>query len=116
MRSLILHAVLTGPNSWKVAIVLEELSIPYQIESHSLAEIKEKAFTDRNSNGRVPVLEDPNTGVTVWESGACLEYLIEAYDKDFQLSYTDLKLKFQLKSWMFFQVSGQGPYWGQAAW
>jgi glutathione S-transferase len=29
----------------------------------------------------VPALEDPNTGVVSWESGACMNYLRRVYDK-----------------------------------
>lgn len=47
---------------------------------------------------------DPNTGVTLWESGAILEYLQETYDKSnqFQGSGND---KFLVKTWLHFQVS-----------
>lgn len=49
---------------------------------------------------QVPSIEDPNTGVTVWESGACVLYLIETYDKYHELSYEDSKLKHLLNSWV----------------
>ena len=49
-----LTSIVTGPNSWKVAIILEELAVPYKITFHSMKEIKETLFTDLNPNGRVP--------------------------------------------------------------
>lgn len=64
----------------------------------------------------MPALEDPNTGITVWESGAILEYLIETYDKEGKLTATDEKSKWALKQYLHFQMSGQGPYYGQAMW
>ena len=67
-------------------------------------------------HSRVPAIEDPNTDVTLWESGAIIEYLIETYDKAKQLTYDTVPEKFQLKQWLFFQASGQGPYFGQAIW
>lgn len=67
-------------------------------------------------HSRVPAIQDPNTDVTLWESGAIIEYLIETYDKAKQLTYDTVPEKFQLKQWLFFQASGQGPYFGQAIW
>jgi glutathione S-transferase len=65
---------------------------------------------------RVPAIQDPNTDITLWESGAIIEYLIDTYDKSKQLTYDTVPEKFQLKQWLHFQASGQGPYFGQAIW
>ena len=46
-------------------IILEELDVPYKLEP--VSDVKGKDFLDINPNGRVPALEDPNTGVTTWE-------------------------------------------------
>lgn len=73
-------------------------------------------YTDINPNGRLPAIQDPNTGVTLWESGAIIQYLIETYDKDAKLTYTTVPEKYFLNQWLMFQMSGQGPYFGQAAW
>lgn len=73
-------------------------------------------YTDVSRNGRVPAIHDPNTGLTLWESGAINQYLVETYDKDHTLSYTTSPEKHLCNQWMHFQVSGQGPYYGQAAW
>ncbi|KAL2285803.1 hypothetical protein FJTKL_07522 [Diaporthe vaccinii] len=88
-----------GPNPWKVVIVLEELQVPYEIKSFKFEEIKKKPFIDINPNGRVPAIEDPNTDITLWESGAIITYLIEQYDKNHVLSYDTLKEKHQCNQW-----------------
>lgn len=81
-----------------------------------MADLKKEPYESINPNGRVPAIEDPNTGVTIFESGAIVEYLIENYDKNNILNYTTSPEKYQLKSWLHFQMSGQGPYFGQFAW
>ncbi|KAI0466915.1 glutathione S-transferase [Xylaria cf. heliscus] len=105
-----------GPNPWKVVVVLEELGIPYEVESIRFENVKSKPFTDVNPNGRVPAIEDPNTDITLWETGAIIQYLVEQYDTDKKLTYDTLKEKNLLNQWLMFQVSGQGPYFGQCTW
>ncbi len=78
--------------------------------------IKQKPYTDVNPNGRVPSIKDPNTGITLWESGAIIDYLIDTYDKEGKLSYTEFPQKYEQRCWEHFQMSGQGPYFGQLAW
>ena len=65
----------------------------------------------------MPAIVDPNNGdFVLWESGAIIEYLIDLYDKEHHLSPADPKQRYEAKQWLFFQTSGQGPYFGQAAW
>ncbi len=45
-----------------------------------------------------------------------MQYLIEQYDTGHKLTYTDLKQRNLLNQYMMFQMSGQGPYFGQAGW
>lgn len=59
---------------------------------------------------------DPNTNITLWESGAIVAYLVETYDKDEKITYTSFPEKYLLQQWSYYQASGQGPYFGQAAW
>jgi len=103
-----------SPNPWKVAIVLEELNIPYTTTYIEHSEVKGDKFTKVNPNGRVPAIEDPNTGITLWESAAIIEYLVDTYDKTGSLTYKEGHEKWQVKQWLYFQMSGQGPYYGQA--
>jgi glutathione S-transferase len=81
-----------------------------------MGDLKKPPFEKINVNGRVPAIEDPNTGITLWESGAIIEYLTEVYDTKNTLSFASSPEKYLVKQWLHFQMSGQGPYYGQAAW
>ncbi|KAI1123384.1 hypothetical protein F5Y10DRAFT_251874 [Nemania abortiva] len=107
-----------GPNPWKVILVLADLSVPYEIEWVNYSEIKEEPYTLLNPNGRLPAIVDPNTGVTLFESGAIINYVVDVYDKQRKLTYGDDRLgdKYLVQSWLMFQMSGQGPMFGQKAW
>ncbi|ORY67530.1 glutathione S-transferase [Pseudomassariella vexata] len=108
----------TGPNPWKVIIILIDLSLPYQIVWIPYKEITSEPYTTLNPNGRFPAFIDPNTDVTLFESGAVIEYLVTTYDTGLKLTYGDNQLqdKWLLRSWLMFQMSGQGPMFGQKMW
>lgn len=97
LKPLKLYSHAGGPNPWKVSIILNELNVPYETQVMDFAELKKEPFESINPNGRVPAIEDPNTGLKLWESGAIIEYLLETYDKKNKLSYTDTKEKFETK-------------------
>lgn len=106
-----------GPNVPKIHIFLEELGLPYEIIPTALSEVKNPEYVAINPNGRIPAILDPNTGITVWESGAIVEYLIELYDKERRLSFAPGTAEyFHTKQWLFFQTTGQAPYYGQLTW
>ena len=106
-----------GPNPPKVAIILDELNIPKEIDAVPFADVKKPEYLAINPNGRLPAIHDPNTDLTLWESGAIIEYLIETYDKDQKLSFAPgSNESFLAKQWLYFQTTGQGPYYGQAVW
>ncbi|KAJ7770622.1 glutathione S-transferase [Mycena metata] len=92
-----------GPNSWK-------------IESLSFPDVKKKPFIDVNPNGRVPAIEDLNTDLTLWGSGAILQYIVERYDAEHRVSYEGVKERHLSSQYLHFQMSGQGPYYSQASW
>ncbi|KAK8128122.1 glutathione S-transferase [Apiospora sp. TS-2023a] len=106
-----------GPNPWKVIFLLEELGLNYEIKSFSFDVVKKKPFTDVNPNGRVPAIEDPNTDLTLWESGAIIQYLVETYDGEkHHVSLAAFRERQLCNQWLHFQMSGQGPYYGQCGW
>ncbi|KIX03622.1 uncharacterized protein Z518_07175 [Rhinocladiella mackenziei CBS 650.93] len=106
-----------GPNPPKVAIVLAELGVPHEIVPTPLSDVKKPYYLALNPNGRLPTIHDPNTDITLWESGAIIEYLIERYDTENRLSFSTGTLEsYHAKQWLYFQTTGQGPYYGQAAW
>ncbi len=98
-------------------MVLEELRIPFETTVVDKTELKTPSYERININGRVPAITDPNNGLTLWESGGIIEYLIETYDRDHSISFVSGTPEyFHAKQWLFFQASGQGPYFGQASW
>jgi len=108
-----------GPNPVKVAILLNELGLTYDEKrlDFQTKEHKSPEFTKINPNGRVPALVDHVNGdFAIWESNAILLYLVDTYDKENRLTVTDPKEKALLNQWLFFQASGQGPYFGQLFW
>ena len=121
LRPLILHAHSTGPNPYKVAIALEALNLAYTVKlwdfSATSAGVKGPEFTAINPNGRVPALEDPNTGVTSWESLACINYLLRVYDPSNKLGpKEDEQSRAEFDAWTSFLVSTLGPMMGQCNW
>ncbi|KAG8157535.1 hypothetical protein KVR01_012577 [Diaporthe batatas] len=102
-----------GPNPWKTVFLFEELGLNYEIKSFRFDDVKKEPFISVNPNGRVPAIEDPNLDLTLWESGAISQYVVDEYDKEHRLTYTTTKEKNLCNQYLHFQMSGQGPYFGQ---
>jgi len=103
------------PNSIKVSILLEELGVDY--DGHVISIGKGDQFTSGfvgiNPNSKIPALVD-NHGpdgkpISVFESAAIMLYLAEKYHKFLP---TDPRLKAEAMSWLFWQMSAQGPMTG----
>jgi glutathione S-transferase len=106
-----------GPNPPKVRMLVEELGLPYEVIDLQFSELKKPDFLAINPNGRMPAIHDPNINLTLWETGAIFEYLLEKYDTENRISFPVGSTEAHLaRQWMYFQVSGQGPYYGQAVW
>ncbi|KAM5476048.1 Transcriptional regulator ure2 [Microsporum audouinii] len=117
IKPLKLYGGIFPANPFKVALVLEELGLPYETEQVSVAERKQAPFTKINPNGRTPALYDPNTDLKIWESGAIVSYLVDKYDKDHKIGFPrDSNEYYLANQWLHFQMSGQGPYFGQYFW
>lgn len=66
-KPIVLYSHASGPNPWKVAILLEELGLPYETRFQEFPDLKKEPYISLNPNGRVPAIEDPNTGITLGE-------------------------------------------------
>lgn len=70
-----------APNSRAVRILwlLEELELPYELNQMAFSpkDLKSDEHRARHPLGRVPVLEDGD--ITLWESGAITDYILERH-------------------------------------
>ncbi|KAF8576756.1 glutathione S-transferase family protein [Ramaria rubella] len=117
--TLFAHGLAVNPI--KVAILLEELDVEYDIIHKELGDVpkgvKAPDFLKLNPNGRLPVLIDhTNNDHIVWESGAIILYLAERFDPSNKFIGVGLEERSQVWEWLFFQMSGLGPSQGQAVW
>lgn len=48
-------------------MLLEELDLPYNLELVEFSDVKKPEYLNVNPNGRLPTIEDPNTGIVLWE-------------------------------------------------
>lgn len=119
IKPIQLYGGILGPNPLKIGIVLSLLNLPYEAVPIKFDQIKQPEYTAINPNGRLPSIHDPNTGLTIWESGAIVEYLIERYDTEEprKLSFSKWSAEAEeARSFLYLQTTGQGPYYGQAYW
>ncbi len=107
----------TTPNGHKITIFLEETSIPYTLKPVNISkgEQFEAAFLRISPNNRIPAIVDhaPRDGgapISVFESGAILQYLAETTGK---LMPADLRGRVEVIQWLYWQMSGLGPMLGQ---
>jgi GSH-dependent disulfide-bond oxidoreductase len=98
-----------APNPMKVALLLEELGLPYEalpVDTRK-GEQHLPAFLALNPNAKVPVIVDD--GVTVFDSNAILLYLAEKHGQFVPAAAE----RGPLLSWLMFVASGIGPFTGQ---
>lgn len=62
------------------------------------------------------IVDDEKSSLNFVKSGSIIDYLVETYDKTNKLSYVTSPEKFETRNWVHFQMSGQGPYYGQKGW
>ena len=103
------------PNGWKVAILLEELAVPYRMIPLNIGAGEQFApeFLAISPNNRMPAILDHDVEgapVPVFESGAIMLYLAEKTGRF--LPAGPLARKETLE-WLFWQVGNQGPMAGQ---
>ena len=107
---------LPTPNGVKVSILLEETGLPYEVHrvNFDTNEQLTPEFRSLNPYGKIPAILDPNgpdgKPLALFESGAILTYLA---DKTGQFIPRDAGGRYQTLQWLFFQVGGVGPMFGQ---
>jgi GSH-dependent disulfide-bond oxidoreductase len=107
----------TTPNGHKITIFLEETGLPYRIVPVNISRGDQfkPEFLRISPNNRIPAIVDdaPAVGgrlVSVFESGAILQYLAEKTGKFLP---KDLHGRVEVIQWLFWQMGGLGPMAGQ---
>lgn len=107
---------LNTPNGVKVSIMLEECGLPYEphLVDFDTNDQTSPEFLSLNPNNKIPAIIDPDgpggEPLPLFESGAILVYLA---DKSGQLLPRSPAARYQCLQWLFFQVGGVGPMFGQ---
>ena len=115
MKPIELYSLGT-PNGQKVSVALEEMEFPYN--EHKIDIMNGDQFTPEfikiNPNSKIPAIVDPEgpdgKPLAIMESGAILMYLAQKSQKFFP---QDPRLQSEVLQWLFFQVGGIGPMFGQ---
>jgi GSH-dependent disulfide-bond oxidoreductase len=107
---------LPTPNGVKVSIMLEEIGLPYEPHLVDIGknESQTPEFLSLNPNGKIPAIVDPDgpggKAIGLFESGAILVYLAEKTGK---LLPADPAARYETLAWVFWQMGGLGPMFGQ---
>lgn len=115
MKAIELYSLAT-PNGQKVSIALEEMEIPYT--PHKIDIMNGDQFSPEfikiNPNSKIPAIVDPEgpdgKPLSIMESGAILVYLAQKSKKFYP---EDARLQSEVLQWLFFQMGGIGPMFGQ---
>jgi GST-like protein len=102
-------------NTRKVTIALEELGLPYRPRPVALDRAEQTAawFLKCAPNNKVPFIEDDESGITVWETGAILIYLADQYDPGGLILPKSGKERYAAVQSAFFQAAHIGPNLGR---
>ena len=104
------------PNGQKIAIMLEEIGLPYRVHYVNINAGEQHApdFLKISPNNRIPAIVDDDgpdgNELAIFESGAILQYLGRKYEL---LYPTNERKKAEVDQWLFWQVGGLGPMAGQ---
>lgn len=105
------------PNGYKPLLLLEEAHIAYQLHPVNIGAEQQfrSEFLKISPNNKIPAITD--TDITVdgrplrlFESGAILVYLAE---KSGQFLATETAQRTETLQWLFWQMGGVGPMFGQ---
>ena len=104
------------PNGQKVAILLEELELPYRVIPVDIGRGEQftPEFLAISPNNKIPAIVDqdgPGGALALFESGAILVYLAE---KAGRFLSAEPRRRYETLAWLMFQMGGIGPMFGQA--
>jgi GST-like protein len=107
----------TTPNGHKITIFLEESETPYRITPINISKGEQfgEAFLKLSPNNRIPAIldtapADGGAAISVFESGAILQYLAEKTGKFLP---AEVRGKYDVLQWLNWQMGGLGPMAGQ---
>ncbi len=107
------------PNGQKVALMLEEVGLPFRVLPYDIFEGDQLTaeFGRINPNHKLPAIvdqapEDDEGPLAVFESGAILQYLAEKTGRFLAASG---RARSRTLQWLTWQVAGLGPMGGQAS-
>lgn len=100
------------PNGRKPVIALEELQLDYRVHAVDIGNDEQflPDFVAISPNSKIPAMVDRENGLTLFESGAILQYLA---DKTGKLLPTNGTARYTALQWLNWQVGGVGPMFGQ---
>ncbi len=105
------------PNGQKVSIMLEEAALAYRVHAVNIGAGDQftPEFLAISPNHRIPAIVDQDgpggRKLSLFESGAILLYLAE---KTGQFLPADPHARYTVLQWLFWQMGGVGPMFGQA--
>lgn len=104
------------PNGLKISIALEEMGLAYDYRRIDILKGDQfkPEYIQINPNSKIPSIVDPKgpggRSLAIMESGAILVYLAQ---KSGQFWSNDPAEQSEILQWLFFQVGGVGPMFGQ---
>jgi GST-like protein len=104
------------PNGFKISIMMEECGLPYKVHEVNIGKGDQfkPEFLAISPNNKMPAIVDPGgpegKPISVFESGAILQYLGRKVDKFYP---SNERMRVEVDEWLFWQMGGFGPMLGQ---
>lgn len=100
------------PNGRKVSIMLEETGLEYEVHPIDISkdDQKDPEFLKIGPNNKIPVIVERDSGLSIMESGAILQYLGQ---KSGKFMPTEGSNYWKMQEWLMFQMASVGPMMGQ---
>lgn len=67
LKPIILYTMDRGPVPWRVTVIIEALELPHEKRFPTFEERNSEPYKSLNPNSKIPSIEDPNTGMRLWE-------------------------------------------------